>query len=522
MWWMTATAFGAAPSVNLDWKGDTAHLSVVAPAGEKLADDAPSDLLLQWRGRQLQWTAHAGELGTGVALWDVRGEQITGQLEVSLCDAKSGLCRMTEWTLEGRVPELKKGALAMVVQATARPDDAPDHAASPFGPDATADPAEVAFEAATADGGGVLLDFSAAWCPPCNLLAAEVLHAEPAPTELEGWHVAILDVDHASSWVLKDRYDVGGYPTVVAVAADGTELSRVVGYPGEQPFLDWLATAKMSPDAEDLARDPADVGTARAAELAHKLVVAHEMEAAEPWIERASEAPERVPFRMARFGREPSVEDARWLLDNAPERIGEWGGSSLDLAEDYPDVVREVLDASLAATEGPDVADIFWAYAQLESDPADQRRWYGAAAATLRAALSGDPEHDRAYYSWLSRLMEQAGNTEQALAFLGEQARRFPDEPTFELAAATMLNRAERWDESLARSEAALKTAWGDNALRVARARAEALVAVGRADEAKELVQQTLADIPAPEGELDVRTPKYREQLQKVVEPDAE
>jgi thioredoxin-like negative regulator of GroEL len=366
----------------------------------------------------------------------------------------------------------------------------------------------------------VLLDFSAIWCPPCNLLSAEVLHADPMPAELEGWHVAVLDVDHASSWTLKDRYGVGGYPTVIAVDAEGTELSRVSGYPGRQAFLDWLATATTSPDAADLAKDPSEVGVARAAELAWKLVSAYEHDAAKPWVERAGEEEDSVVLRMARLGLEPTVEDAEWLLDHGVDRISEWGGLTLDLAEDHPEVVRRVLDASLPVSEGPDVADIFWAYAQLEDDEAAQQRWYASAAAALRAALSGDPEHDRAYYSWLARLMEMAGDRDGALAFLADQSARFEGDPTFDMAAASMLVRAERHEEALPLTEAALANAWGDNRLRAATTRVQALVALDRTGEAEALVEETLAQVPAPEGELDIRTPRYRELLEKALEPE--
>ena len=78
------------------------------------------------------------------------------------------------------------------------------------------------------------------WCPPCNLLAAEVLHDPEDAEALAPFVVAVVDVDAPWSWALKDRYAVGAYPTLIVTDVDGVVIDRLEGYPGEEAFEAWL------------------------------------------------------------------------------------------------------------------------------------------------------------------------------------------------------------------------------------------------------------------------------------------
>ncbi len=71
----------------------------------------------------------------------------------------------------------------------------------------------------------VLVDFWAAWCAPCRLVAPVV---EELAREYAGrLNVAKLDVDELPD--LADRYQVQGIPTL-AIFADGKLVKRIVGY----------------------------------------------------------------------------------------------------------------------------------------------------------------------------------------------------------------------------------------------------------------------------------------------------
>ena len=197
--WLPALA---APSVagQLVWRDGIGKLVLDAP-GQHVSPDAPSAL-------------QVGELsitlrGDPAALrFPVSQGTLSVVAEVALCTDGSGeegsrACRSVRLTGEAFV-QTRRGFLALVEESA--PPRAPANAAP-------------------AGASGVVkgIDFGAVWCPPCNLLAAEILHDSEATA---GQPIDAVDVDLPSSWAAKDRYDVEDYPTMVAVDAAGVEVDR--------------------------------------------------------------------------------------------------------------------------------------------------------------------------------------------------------------------------------------------------------------------------------------------------------
>lgn len=517
MWVWCSVALGAMPSVTVDWKGDSAQVSVQPPGGEELSAEAPADLHLAWDGHAVQIEAHGADLERGVGLWGVRGAELDGALRVSVCRKSDGLCRVLDLAVHGQVPEARKGTVALDVAMHA-PEPEAAHA-SPFQRDA-AEEAERAFAAARASGGPVLLDFSAVWCPPCNVLAAEVLHADPAPAALDAYAVAVLDADDPTSFALKSRYAIGGYPTVVLVDAEGAEISRQVGYPGRDAFVSWLAdnADREDSDLDLLAADPATYEPADAARVAWTLARRGHDEI-EPWLERAAGA-DTVELRLARMQQEPTADDAAWLCEHASERAMDWVFGALGLAEEDPELVgplRDALRAALPDASALEAADLLYAVAQLAPDD-EKATHYAAAAMAVRSGLTGAPERDRGQYTWLASLLAKSGDLPGALELLDSAVARFPGEPTFSHKAARLLLDAERAADAEAYSAAALEASWGDNRLWVAQTHAEVLIALERTDQAHALVREVLAEGAAPDPELQVRAHKYRSKLEALLE----
>jgi tetratricopeptide (TPR) repeat protein len=137
----------------------------------------------------------------------------------------------------------------------------------------------------------------------------------------------------------------------------------------------------------------------------------------------------------------------------------------------------------------------------------------------LRAQLKGEPMFDKGVTSELISALDQGGAEVEALALARDFARRYPNEMTFHLAEARLLLALDRPAEALAAAERGLAVSLDDNHLRVAEAAARALVALGRADDARALVDKTLATIPAPADGLAVRSNRYRKALAAVVAP---
>ncbi|MCR4593989.1 MAG: thioredoxin family protein [Clostridiales bacterium] len=69
----------------------------------------------------------------------------------------------------------------------------------------------------------VLLDFSAVWCAPCQILAGEI---EKFAAEHSEYKVCKLDIDKTTE--IATMFGIMSVPTVV-LFRDGKEISRLVG-----------------------------------------------------------------------------------------------------------------------------------------------------------------------------------------------------------------------------------------------------------------------------------------------------
>jgi len=379
--------------------------------------------------------------------------------------------------------------------------------------------ADAAFAAVKGTDRRVLLDFSAVWCPPCNQLAAEVLHAATPPTILDQFEVVVLDVDDPRSWALKDRYQVGGYPTVVIADAEGQEVGREVGFPGRERFVLWLEEmAQRTEKAPDYTHvDPATLTPEQAGEVAWQLV--KRGQGAGAWIARAEEAEPTTALRLARVRSAPNIKDVSWLADHAPERTLDWISGVASLREDPAgrDVMRRAIALALPGVRGAEAADLLYYSAQLASEE-EAPVLYAAAASLLRESFTGEPFRDRAHVTFLASLLAKSGDLPAAVDALRDATARWPGEPTFLLTEARLQLEAGDSRAALAAGEACMGSAWGDNRLRCAALVCEALTGLDRGDEARSRAEAVLTEIAPPDPSLDVRAPRYRRALQAYID----
>jgi thioredoxin-like negative regulator of GroEL len=514
------------PTVAVTWKKDAAALVVTAPEGFTISPDAPADLAIETVAppdhglpRAVTVKTSGAEITAGIAVGPLRGAGVDGSIAIQLCDKDSGVCLPGRFDISGAIGTDRKGEVRLAVRDASPENAAPKHA---FNTDAQAT-ADRAFAAAKRTGDLVLLDFSAVWCPPCNALAAEVLHAPDHEETLAGVQVAVLDVDHPSSFALKDRYGVTGYPTLVLAGADGTPVDRMLGYPGRDAFLAFVDRARSGNTPPDWTQaDPASLSADDAAEGWWWLTqFASDFDAA-PWAKAAADS-ETAAAHLARFHAAPNDADATWLAENAPQHVLDWvpavdPNDGWGATERAVAIQRQALTRSLVGASGIEAADRMWFLARL--DPEQAAAWYAAAFATLRATQTGDEALDRASWTFLATLRAKAGDVDGAIRFLDEKTRTHPDEPTFLLEAASLLNEAGRHAEALERSALALDRSWGDNRLRVVLAHVDALLGLDRPDEAEQIARDTLAE--AAPSDLAVRTHRYRAQLAERVGIDPE
>ena len=88
---------------------------------------------------------------------------------------------------------------------------------------------EAAFAAARAQHKPVFLYWGANWCPPCHELKATVFSRPDFIEKLKLFIPVYLDGDDPGAQKWGDRFGVSGYPTVLVLRADRSELARISG-----------------------------------------------------------------------------------------------------------------------------------------------------------------------------------------------------------------------------------------------------------------------------------------------------
>ncbi len=86
-----------------------------------------------------------------------------------------------------------------------------------------------AFAEARETGKPVMLYWGAKWCPPCNRLKSTVFKDPAFIAETRQFVPVHLDGDPAGAQHWGERFGISGYPTVIVLRADGSEIARLSG-----------------------------------------------------------------------------------------------------------------------------------------------------------------------------------------------------------------------------------------------------------------------------------------------------
>jgi len=73
----------------------------------------------------------------------------------------------------------------------------------------------------------VILYWGAVWCPPCNQMKATLFKDAGFIAETENFVPVYLDGDTDGAQRWGERFGISGYPTVIVLSPDGTEITRI-------------------------------------------------------------------------------------------------------------------------------------------------------------------------------------------------------------------------------------------------------------------------------------------------------
>jgi len=88
---------------------------------------------------------------------------------------------------------------------------------------------DAAFAAARSANKPVFLFWTAAWCPPCNHVRATIFARDEFVAKSRSFVPVYVDGDTPSGQALGKRFNVSGYPTMVLLTPDGSEVTRLEG-----------------------------------------------------------------------------------------------------------------------------------------------------------------------------------------------------------------------------------------------------------------------------------------------------
>ena len=126
---------------------------------------------------------------------------------------------------------------------------------------------ESAFRLARSQGTPVLLYWGADWCPPCSRLKATVFKSRAFIERSRLFVPVSLDGDEPGAQKLGDRFEVGGYPTMIVFAPNGEEITRIATILDLDRYLEAIDVALAATRPVTAAYEAAEHGLATAADF---------------------------------------------------------------------------------------------------------------------------------------------------------------------------------------------------------------------------------------------------------------
>jgi tetratricopeptide (TPR) repeat protein len=408
----------------------------------------------------------------------------------------------------------------VAVAATAATEPAP----------AGADPFAAALERARERRVPVLVDYTAPWCYSCYYMAKNVLTGPEWERAQREAVVVELDADSPIGAKWMAAWSVKAMPTYLVFNADGQELGRVLGEQTRADFYQWLfgtigrdslegLKAKVIDGAEGSVTAAREVlrayharydaagglGWFLAQPPAVRAALARDAQAAS-WVARLelmrASADKDVagcvnvaPMVMdAPLGCERPYELSRVMACSEPLPQAERRALLRSQAEPMQVLFdKRVLSGHRCADERSVVlgaADLQQALGNADSE----KRILDRAIDDLKQRIDGDLRKDRNMADNLRVYLDRAGRVDELDQMFPRLIAAWPDDYLYQYRHAKSLAARGKHAEALPFYEQAAAKTYGRNKLVIAELRAKSLQALGRNDEARDVLAGALQD----------------------------
>jgi tetratricopeptide (TPR) repeat protein len=416
---------------------------------------------------------------------------------------------------------VKRTLAALLLAACA----VPAGAAAPSG---SGDPVTEALARARERRVPVLIDYSAPWCYSCYYMEKDVLtgpeweraHREAVVIELDA------DSPVGAKWMA--AWSVKAMPTYLLFNADGAELGRILGEQTRADFYAWLFST-IGRDSLDAVKtkvvDGAPASVAAGREVLRAYHARYDAKGGLDWFQQQP-APVRVALTrdaqaaswVARLElmRATADKDLAGCVNVAPMALE----GSLGCERPYelsrvmactealaPEQRRSILRPQgelmgllldkrvLGNYRCADERSIVLGAADLQQalgDAAAEKKVLDRAIDDLKQRLGGDLKKDRSMSDNLRVYLDRAGRVDELDQLLPRLIEAYPDDYIYAYRHGRNLASRGKHAEAVPLYEQAAAKTYGVNKLRIAELRAKSLQALGRHQEARDVLAEAL------------------------------
>lgn len=391
----------------------------------------------------------------------------------------------------------------------------------------------------------ILIDFFGIWCPPCNQLDELVFSQAEFKQAAKKFVLLKMDADHEKSWVLKSKYKVGGYPTIILAKVEdnqaGNEIDRIVGY-----YPTNVIIAKMN---EALNSDGKSTQEKLMALINKGIQQADEVDDYKKVVSLTQAglalSPDDLNLKLTQI-KAQSHDDKDILTTKASKKILndiEYDRKKMPfltlLVQFEIKPSKEVLDELLSRVnpstlyvdnDGFTEADLYGmgiTLAEANNDASMKKLYMDMTIQSFEKLLKKYGEDSRSLNLSYTYYLQKAGDYKKAQEVYDRMIAKYPTEFTFYYPAANMSIETKNFPQARSYIAKAVEYAYGDNKIRsVDRALKVAMAEIKETkdDSTKALLKTSIeqsekfsGEFKKPEG-LQVRSANYIKKLNKTIE----